>query len=99
MFDDVTFKIINVGTTRLNRLNDRFVRYLFTSFTGLASDKSKSFLMAFVNSALLLEGEEKIVDLELIPTEIHGETARGKLSILDASARLADGRTVDVEVQ
>jgi len=93
MYNDVTFKIINVGNNRINRLNDRFVRYL------LAGGKSKLFLAAFVNSALLLEGENQVVDLELIPGEIHGEDAKTKLSVLDASARLADGRTVDIEVQ
>ena len=93
MRDDVTFKIINVGDNRINRLNDRFVRYL------LAVGKSKLFLIAFINSALLFEGEDQIVDLELIPGEIHGQDSMTKLSVLDASAKLADGRTVDIEVQ
>jgi predicted transposase/invertase (TIGR01784 family) len=93
MFNDTTFKIIDVGNQRINRLNDRFVRYF------LAGGKSKPFLTAFVNSVLLLEGEDKIIDLELIPSEIQGDGAQVKLSILDASAKLADGRTADVEVQ
>jgi predicted transposase/invertase (TIGR01784 family) len=93
MFDDVTFKIINVGDKRINRLNDRFVRYL------LAGGRNKLFLIDFLNATLLLEGDDKIVDLELIPGEILGENAKTKLSILDASAKLVDGRTVDVEVQ
>ena len=92
MYDDVTFKIINVGNDRINRLNDRFVRYIF-------AERSKLFLIAFINAALLLEGDDRVVDLEFIPGEIHGENAKTKLSILDASAKLADGRTVDVEVQ
>jgi predicted transposase/invertase (TIGR01784 family) len=93
MFDDVTYKIINVGNNRINRLNDRFVRYL------LASGRGKPFLLAFINAVLLLEGDDRIVDLELIPGELHGPDAKSKLSILDASAKLADGRTIDVEVQ
>jgi predicted transposase/invertase (TIGR01784 family) len=93
MYDDVTFKIIDVGDKRINRLNDRFVRYL------LAGARSKPFLIAFINATLLLEGDDKIVDLELIPGELHGENAKTKLSILDVSAKLTDGRTVDVEVQ
>jgi predicted transposase/invertase (TIGR01784 family) len=93
MFDDVTFKIINVDDNRINRLNDRFARYL------LASGRGKPFLMAFINSVLLLEGDDKIVDLELIPGELHGPDAKTKLSILDVSAKLMDGRTVDVEIQ
>ena len=28
MYEDATFNIINVGDNRINRLNDRFVRYL-----------------------------------------------------------------------
>jgi hypothetical protein len=28
MYDDVTFKIVNVGDKRINRLDDRFVGYL-----------------------------------------------------------------------
>jgi predicted transposase/invertase (TIGR01784 family) len=93
MFDDATSKIINVGNDRLNRLNDRFVRYL------LAGSGRNQFLIAFANSVLLLEGDDKIIDLELISGELHGADSKTKLSILDASAKLADGRTVDVEVQ
>jgi predicted transposase/invertase (TIGR01784 family) len=93
MFDDITFEIINVGNERINRLNDRFVRYL------LAGNGRKLFLIAFINAVLLLEGDDRIVDLELIPGELHGPDSRTKLSILDASAKLADGRTADVEVQ
>jgi predicted transposase/invertase (TIGR01784 family) len=93
MFDDVALKIINVGDKRLNRLNDRFVRYL------LAGNGRKLFLIAFINSVLLLKGDDKIVDLEFIPGELHGPDSKTKLSILDASAKLADGRTADVEVQ
>jgi predicted transposase/invertase (TIGR01784 family) len=93
MFDDVTFKIINVGDKRINRLNDRFVRYL------LAGERSKPFLIAFINAALLLKGNDKIIDLDIIPGELHGPDAKTKLSILDVSAKLVDRRTVDVEVQ
>ena len=93
MENDMTFKIINVGDNRINRLNDRFVRYL------LAGEKGKLFLISFINAALLLEGDERIVDLELAPGEIPGEFSTIRLSILDASVKLADGRTVDVEVQ
>lgn len=92
-FDDITFKIINVGDERINRLNDRFVRYL------LAGERSKPFLIDFINAALLLEGNDKIIDLEIIPGELHGPNVKTKLSILDVSAKLADMRTVDVEVQ
>jgi predicted transposase/invertase (TIGR01784 family) len=93
MFEDITFKIINVGDKRINRLNDRFVRYL------LAGERSKPFLTAFTNAALLLEGDDRIADFELIPGELYGPDAKTKLSILDVSAKLMDGRTVDIEVQ
>jgi hypothetical protein len=89
-FDDITFKIINVPDGRINRLNDRFVRYL------LAGERSKPFLIAFINAALLLEGSDRIVDLEIIPGELHGPDAKTKLSVLNVSAKLVDSRTVDV---
>jgi predicted transposase/invertase (TIGR01784 family) len=93
MYDDITFKIINVGNERINRLNDRYARYL------LGGSGNKSFLIAFINAVLLLEGNDRIVDLEFIPGEIFGPDAKTKLSILDASVKLVDGRTTDVEVQ
>jgi predicted transposase/invertase (TIGR01784 family) len=88
-----TFRIINVGKDRINRLNDRFAKYLF------AGPRSKPILIGFVNSVLLLEGGDRIVDLELLSTELVQDAAKMKLSVLDASAKLADGRTVDIEVQ
>ena len=93
MSEDVTFKIINVGKNQINRLNDRFVRYLLTG------SQNKVFLIAFINEALLLKGDDKVIDLEFIPDELHGPDSKTKLSVLDASAKLVDGRTVDVEVQ
>jgi predicted transposase/invertase (TIGR01784 family) len=57
------------------------------------------FLIDFINAALLFEGDDRIVDLEVIPGEIHAEDSKIKLSVLDASAKLADGRTVDCEIQ
>ena len=93
MSEDVTFKIINVGKDRLNRLNDRFVRYLLTG------SQNKVFLITFINEALFLKDDDKIIDLEFIPDGLHGPDSKTKLSILDASAKLVDGRTVDVEVQ
>jgi predicted transposase/invertase (TIGR01784 family) len=91
--DYSTLEIIDVGPDRINRLNDRFVRYL------LAGGRSKPFLISFINAVLLLESDGKIVDLTLIPGELHGVDSKTKLSILDVSARLADGRTVDIEIQ
>ncbi|MDR1376270.1 MAG: PD-(D/E)XK nuclease family transposase [Synergistaceae bacterium] len=91
MYDDVTLNIIDVGDKRINRLNNRFARYL------LAGGRSKPFLISFINAALLFEGDDKIVDLEHIPGEIHGPDVKTKLSILDVSAKLADGHTIDNE--
>jgi predicted transposase/invertase (TIGR01784 family) len=60
---------------------------------------SKPFLIAFINAALILEDNNRIIDLELIPGELHGPDAKTKLSILDVSAKLMDGSTIDIEVQ
>jgi predicted transposase/invertase (TIGR01784 family) len=92
MFDDITSRIIDVGNKRINRLNDRFVRYLLAG-------ENKLFLTDFINAVLFLEGDDKIVDLEFIPGDLHGPNAKMKLSILDVSAKLEDGRTVDIEIQ
>ena len=78
MYEDATFNIINVGDNRINRFNDRFVRYLLTG------GRSKLFLISFINAALMFEGGDRIVDLELIPVDIHGEDSKTKLSVLYA---------------
>ena len=93
MYDDVTFKIINVGDKRINRLNNRFARYLLAGGTG------KSFLISFINAALMFDGDDRIVDLEIISGELPGEYSQTKNSSLDISAKLADGRTIDIELQ
>ena len=92
-YDDTTRRIIDVGPDRINRLNDRFAKYLLTG------PKSKPVLIDFINGVLLLEGSGRIVDLEVISGELVQDTASMKLSVLDVSARLTDGRTTDVEVQ
>ncbi|MDR0616357.1 MAG: Rpn family recombination-promoting nuclease/putative transposase [Synergistaceae bacterium] len=91
--DDETIKIIDVGLDRINRLNDRFAKYL------LAGPKSKPILLDFINGALLLDEADKIADLEVLSGELVQDAASMKLSVLDVSARLADGRTVDIEIQ
>jgi predicted transposase/invertase (TIGR01784 family) len=91
--DETTLRIIDVGPHRINRLNDRFAKYL------LAGPKSKPVLIDFINGVLLLDGTDKIVDLGVISGELVQDAARMKLSLLDVSAKLMDGRTVDIEVQ
>jgi predicted transposase/invertase (TIGR01784 family) len=92
-YDDETLKIIDVGPDRINRLNDRFAKYL------LAGPKSKPILIDFINGALLLDGTDMVADLEIISGELVQDAANMKLSILDVSAKLADGRTTDIEIQ
>jgi predicted transposase/invertase (TIGR01784 family) len=92
-YDDTTRRIIDVGPDRINRLNDRFAKYLLTG------PKSKPVLIDFINGVLLLEGADRIVDLEVTSGELVQDTSGMKLSVLDVSAKLADGRTTDVEVQ
>jgi predicted transposase/invertase (TIGR01784 family) len=91
--DETGYRIINVGKDRINRLNDRFVKYLLTG------PKSKPILVDFINDALLFEDEDKIVDLEVISSELVPDTKNMKLAVLDVSTKLADGRTIDVELQ
>lgn len=83
--------IINVGENRLNRLYDRFFKKLFTS--------NKDVLVDFINDVLLLEGDDVVTDLELLPGEMIQPHDGMKLSMLDVSAKLSDGRSVDIEVQ
>jgi hypothetical protein len=52
-----TLRIIDVGPNRINRLNDRFAKYL------LAGPKSKPVLIDFINGVLLLDGTDRIVGL------------------------------------
>ena len=83
--------IFDVGTNRMNRLYDRFVKRLFT--------ENKPVLIDFINDVMLFEGTDAIADLEVIPGELVQAHSGMKLAMLDISARLADGRTVDIEVQ
>jgi predicted transposase/invertase (TIGR01784 family) len=92
-YDDETLKIINVGPNRINRLNDRFAKYLFTG------PKSKHILIDFINETLLFSGDDRIADVEVISGELAQNMKNLKLSILDVSAKLTDGRTADVEIQ
>jgi predicted transposase/invertase (TIGR01784 family) len=93
MAGDETFRIFNVGEDRINRLNDRFAKYLLTG------PDSKPILTDFINDALLWEGDERIEDLEVVSGELNPDAAKGKLSVLDVSATLMDKRTVDLELQ
>jgi predicted transposase/invertase (TIGR01784 family) len=92
-YDGETLKIIDVGPNRINRLNDRFAKYL------LAGPGSKLILIDFINEALQLSGDDRIADAEVISGELAQDTAKLKLSILDVSAKLTDGRTADIEIQ
>ena len=79
--------------SRMNRLNDRFVRYLF------GNDRNKALLLDFINDALYLSGDAIVQDLELNAGELAQGSFNAKLSRLDISARLNNGITVDIEVQ
>jgi predicted transposase/invertase (TIGR01784 family) len=93
LYDGETLKIIDVGPNRINRLNDRFAKYLFTS------PKSKPILIDFINETLLFSGDDRIADVEVVSGELAQNAEKLKLSILDVSAKLTDGRTADVEIQ
>lgn len=89
--EQVEQNILDVGTSRMNRLYDRFFKRLFI--------ENKSVLIDFINDTLLFEGLDAIADLEILPGELIQAHAGMKLAVLDVSARLSDGRTVDIEVQ
>ncbi|MDR1020558.1 MAG: Rpn family recombination-promoting nuclease/putative transposase [Synergistaceae bacterium] len=91
--DDGALKIIDVGPTRINRLNDRFAKYLLTG------PRSKPVLIDFINEALLFSGDDRVSDVEAVSGELAQGAAKLKLSVLDVSARLTDGRTADIEIQ
>jgi predicted transposase/invertase (TIGR01784 family) len=92
-YDSETLKIIDVGPNRINRLNDRFAKYLLTG------PRSKPILIDFINEVLQFSGYDRIADVEVISGELTPDAAKLKLSILDVSAKLTDGRTADVEIQ
>ena len=83
--------ILDVGMNRMNRLYDRFFKRLFT--------ENKPVLIDFINDTLLFEGADAIADLEILPGELVPPHVGMKLAMLDVSARLMDGSTVDIEVQ
>ncbi|MDR1885981.1 MAG: Rpn family recombination-promoting nuclease/putative transposase [Synergistaceae bacterium] len=85
--------IIDVGDNRINRLNDRFLRYLLT---GRWSDR---ILISFINDALMPEGDDAFVGIENMPCELSFDYAKMKISVFDAAARRLDGRTADIELQ
>jgi predicted transposase/invertase (TIGR01784 family) len=93
LYDDEVRKIIDVGPNRINRLNDRFAKYLLTG------PWSKLILIDFINEVLQLSGDDRIIDVEIISGELTQDAVNLKLSILDVSTKLADGSTIDVEIQ
>ncbi|MDR1482766.1 MAG: Rpn family recombination-promoting nuclease/putative transposase [Synergistaceae bacterium] len=88
-----TQHIVDVGENRINRLNNRFLRYIMTGGNG------KKILVDFINDALLLKGDNVIETIENLPFSSFDDYAKMKLSVFDVVARRVDGRTVDVEVQ
>lgn len=81
-----------------NRLNDRFVKYLF------ANPKHKKLLMAFLNDVLadVPAGAERlppIVDIEYADRETSPEFEREKMPRFDVIARTVDGRLFHIEIQ
>lgn len=78
---------------KINRLNDRFIKYLF------GTERNKALLLDFINDALYLEGNAAITDLELNAGELAQGAYNAKLSRLDISAKMDNGITVDIEIQ
>ena len=80
-----------------NRLNDRFVKFLF-------APKHKSLLIAFLNDVLAdipanAERLPAIVDIEYADRETTPEHERDKMPRFDIIARTEDGRLFHVEIQ
>ena len=81
-----------------NRLNDRFVKFLF------ANPKHKNLLIAFLNEVLadIPAGAEPIlpiVDIEYADRETSPEHEREKMPRFDVIARTMDGRLFHIEIQ
>lgn len=85
--------IADVGPGRINRLNDRFVKYLF------GVEAHKNLLLDFINDVLFPAGEARFESIELLNSELSQGGNDLKLSRLDLSALMRDGSSVDVEVQ
>ena len=80
-----------------NRLNDRFVKFLF-------APKHKSLLIAFLNDVLAdipanAERLPAIVDIEYADRETAPEYERDKMPRFDIIARTEDGRLFHIEIQ
>lgn len=56
--------IADVGPGRINRLNDRFVKYLF------GVEAHKNLLLDFINDVLFPEGEARFESIELLNSEL-----------------------------
>lgn len=85
--------ILEIDGARINRLNDRFFKYLFGRL------EHRHLLLDFINDALFPEAEARFSSVEFINSELVQGGERIKLSRLDLSAKLEDGSTVDIEVQ
>ena len=81
-----------------NRLNDRFVKFLF------ASPRNKSLLIEFLNDVLadIPAGAERlppIVDIEYADRETNPAYEQDKMPRFDVIARTSDGRLFHIEIQ
>lgn len=90
---EFTRRIVDVGDGHINRLNDRYIKYLF------GNPANKDILQDFINDVLLLEGTDAVFEIKSISGELAQDRAGMKLSRIDISAELGDGRTVDIEIQ
>jgi predicted transposase/invertase (TIGR01784 family) len=85
--------IVDVGEDRINRLNDRFLRYIMTGGSG------QKIMADFINDALMLDADNVIETIENLPCDFPCDYSNMKLSVFDVAARRLDGRAADVEVQ
>ncbi|MCI1693149.1 Rpn family recombination-promoting nuclease/putative transposase [Aneurinibacillus aneurinilyticus] len=60
---------------------------------------NESILAAFLNAALRLPDNQKIIEVTLLDPQFNKENTEDKKSILDVHAQLEDGSRVNVEIQ
>jgi predicted transposase/invertase (TIGR01784 family) len=85
--------IVDVGENRINRLNDRFLRYI------MAGENGRKILVDFINDALQLDADNSIETIEGLPYGFSDDYAKMRLSVFDVAALRLDGRRSDVEIQ
>lgn len=79
------------------QLMDLKVDYAFKALFG--SERNKHITLVFLNAILKREGQDSIVAITFLNTEVVGEYAEGKQSRLDLLAETDAGERINIEIQ